>query len=266
MKMWMVGLTLVGILAGTTPLMADKKAKPKGELGSEWVNAQGNSRHAQVGLRLESERGLVPGIYRPVRFDWRVADLQKGKYPGDIDKDQEGKVGLRLTIGADGSVMDCKVTKPDAIAAFNQHACPHILRHGRFVPALSDQGERLAKSFDAVARYELVPVVMMMGPPGKYEAPKVRRAQFVVQPTLTTAGIGVETPRPANVRYVGAVIGVGTEGQVTGCTLHSATDDDVLDRQICDSFKKNLVIRPAIDIQTNQPIEDSITVSLYWDK
>jgi hypothetical protein len=51
---------------------------------------------------------------------------------------------------------------------------------------------------------------------------------------------------------------------VTGCTLHSATEVDALDRQICDALTKNLVIRPAVDLQTNQPVEDSITVSLYW--
>lgn len=266
MKLWLASALAAVVLAGSTANSADKKAKPKGELGSEWVDAKGNSRHPQIGLQLESERGVAPGIYRPVQFDWPAGDLQKGKYPGNIAKDEEGEVGLRVTIGVDGSVTACEVTKPDPIAAFNQHVCQHVLRYGRFVPALSDKGERLSKSYDAIASYELVPRIMMLAPGKEYAAPPVRPAEFIDPPTLATAGIDSNTKRPANVRYIAAVIGVGAQGQITGCTLHSPTEDDLLDTHICKSLTANLQFRPAVELKSGQPVESMMTVSLYWDK
>ncbi len=264
MKLWFASALLVSLIAGTAAQSADRKAKPKGELGSEWVNSQGNSRRAQISLQIESERGVAPGIYRPVKFDWPAGDLQKGKYPGNIAKEEEGEVGLRVTIGLDGTVTACEITRPSGIAAFNDHVCPHILRYGRFVPALSDQGERVSKSYDAVASYELAPRFYMAAPAGPIEPAKIRRAQLVELPILATAGIDANTRRPPHVNYIAAVIGVGPDGKATGCTLHSATENDMLDKQICHSLKKNLAIRPAVNIQTNEPVEDSITVSFNW--
>lgn len=264
MKWWLASAVLVALIAGSAAPSAAKKAKPKGELGSEWVNAKGNSRSAQMGLYLRSERGVVPGVYRPVQFDWPAGDLQKGKYPGNIAKDEEDEVGLRVTIGLDGTVTACEITKPAEIEAFNIHACPHVLRYGRFVPALSDQGQRLSRSYDAIASYELVPRITMLAEQQPLPVSPVKKAQPVTLPTLATAGITAETQRPPDVSYIAATIGVDADGKATGCTLHAPTEEDALDKQICDSLKKNLVIRPAVNLQTNAPVEDSITVSLYW--
>jgi hypothetical protein len=144
------------------------------------------------------------------------------------------------------------------------HACPHILRYGRFVPALSDQGLRVSKSYDAIASYELIPRLYGAAPAKPFEAAKIRPAQLAVQPTLATAGIDSSTKKPADVSYIAAMIGVEADGKATGCTLHSPTEEDALDKHICDSLEKNLVIRPAVNLRTNEPVEDSITVSLYW--
>ncbi len=263
MKLWLVSAVLVALIAGSAGQSAAKKAKPKGELGSEWVNAKGHSRSAQMGLYLQSESGVVPGVYRPVQFDWPAGDLQKGKYPGNIAKDEEGEVGLRVTIGLDGTVTACEITKPAKIEAFNTHACAHVLRYGRFVPALSDQGQRLSRSYDAIASYELVRRKTMLVDQEPPVSP-VKKAQLVTLPTLATAGITAETQRPTDVSYIAAMIGVDAHGKATDCTLHAPTEKDALDKQICDSLKKNLVIRPAVNLQTNMPVEDSITVLLYW--
>jgi TonB family protein len=254
---------MTGLLCGSQMLSA-KSAKPKGHLGSEWVNGKGDSRHAQMGLYLKSERGVADGIYRPVQFQWPEGDIQKGPYPGSIAADEEGEVRLRVTIGADGKMAACEIVEPSAVEAFNGHACPHLIRYSRFIPALSDQGERLSKSYEAVASYELVPKFYTAAPMVSADNPPVRKASLTAQPTLATAGIDASTVRPKDVSYIAAAIGVGKDGKVTGCTLHSPTEVDALDRQICDALKKNLVIRPAVDLQTNQPVEDSITVSLYW--
>jgi TonB family protein len=264
MKVWIVGAALIGLISGTAAFSADKKAKPKGELGSEWVDAKGDSRRAQMGLYLESERGVAQGIYRPASFDWPSGDIQKGLYPGNIAADEEGEVRLRVAIGADGKMSGCEIVEASKVEVFNRHACPHLIRYSRFIPALSDQGERITKSYNAIASYELAPKFYIAAPPVSADNPPVRKASLAAQPTLATAGIDASTVRPKDVSYIAAAIGVGKDGSVTGCTLHSATEVDALDRQICDALTKNLVIRPAVDLQTNQPVEDSITVSLYW--
>jgi hypothetical protein len=130
---------------------------------------------------------------------------------------------------------------------------------------LSDQGQRVSKRYDAVASYELITRIQMLAEQEPFPVSPIKKAQPVTQPTLETAGITAETQRPSDVSYIAAAVGVGTDGKVTGCTLHSATENDALDQHICDSLKKNLVIRPAVNLRTNEPVEDSITVSLYWN-
>jgi TonB family protein len=260
----LIATAVVASLLCSGPVLSAKRSKPKGLLGTEWVDAKGNSRRAQVGLTLESERGVSDGIYRPVRFQWPEGDIQKGPYPGNIAANEEGEVRLRVTIGADGKMSACDIVEPSKVEAFNRHICPHLIRYSRFIPALSDQGQRLTKSYDAVASYELAPRLYSVAPAELTAVPPVRNARPVTEPVLATAGIDASTPRPKDVSYLAAVVSVSKDGNVKGCTLHSATEIDALDRQICDSLKKNLLFRPAINLKTNQPVEDSYTVSLYW--
>jgi TonB family protein len=256
-------LTLLGLLLGTS-VQGLEAEKPKGEMGSEWVDRNGNSRRAQMGLQLEGERGARPDIYRPVMFDWPAGDLQKGRYPGNYAKDEEGEVSLRVAIGADGKVSACEIIQPAKIEAFNRHVCPHLISFARFLPALSDQGERISKSYDAIASYELIPRLVSAAPSSPSKPVPVRRAALITQPSLATAGIDEQTKRPSDVSYIAAAIGVNADGKAIACTLHSATNVDELDKHICDSLKKNLAFRPAINLETNKPIDDVVTVSMYW--
>jgi TonB family protein len=264
MRALLYSAILVSLMQTGSGLAAEPK-KPKGEMGSEWVDKKGDSRRAQMGLDLERERGAEPGIYRPVTFDWPAGDLQKGRYPGNIAKDEEGEVRVRVTVGLDGKLSACDIIEPAKIAAFNQHVCPHLIRYARFIPALSDSGERVSKSYDAWASYELAPKFYTVAPPTTVKSIPIREASFVVPPTLATAGIDSTTKRPPEASYIAAAIGVSAEGAVTGCTLHSPTKDDALDKLICDSLKKNLSVRPAINLQTKEAVEGSLTVSLYWE-
>jgi hypothetical protein len=266
MRALLYSAILVGLMQAGSALAAEKK-KPKGEMGSEWVNKDGNSRHAQMRLDLESERGVEPGVYRPVMFDWPAGDLQKGRYPGNFAADEEADIRLRITVALDGKLSACEIIEPAKIEAFNQHVCPHLIRYGRFIPALSDNGERVSKSYNAWVSYELVPRITeytFSQAEAEVSIP-IREASFAVPPTLATAGIDPTTKRPLDIRYIAAAIRVGPQGAVIGCTLHSPTKDDALDKLICDSLKRNLAVRPAINLQTKEAVEGSLTVSLYWE-
>lgn len=264
MKALFYSAILVSLMQ-TGPGLAAEKKKPKGEMGSEWIDKNGNSRRAQMGLELESERNAEPGIYRPVMFDWPAGDLQKGRYPGNFITGEEADVRLRITVALDGKLSACAIIEPAKIEAFNQHICPHLIRYARFIPALSENGERVSKSYDAWASYELAPRLYTALPPGAEVSIPIRQASFAVQPTLATAGIDSTTKRPPDISYIAAAIRVSPEGAITGCTLHSPTNDDALDKLICDSLKKNLAVRPAVNLQTNEAVEGSLTVSLYWN-
>lgn len=256
-------LALFGLFLCTSAHAMEAR-KPKGEMGSEWVDRNGDSHRAQMGLELESERGASPDVYRPVTFDWPAGDLQKGRYPGNIARNEEDEVGLRIAIGVDGKLSACTISKPAKIEAFNGHICPHLMRYARFVPALSNKGERISRSYDAVASYELVPRLETAAPSIPSKPVPVRRATPTTQPSLATAGIDEQTKRPSDISYVAAAIGVNADGTANACTLHSATNVDELDKHICDSLKKNLAFRPAINLETNKPVEDVVTVSMYW--
>lgn len=277
MRALLYSAILVCLMQTGSGLAAEKK-KPKGEMGSEWVDKDGNSRRAQIGLDLESERGVEPGIYRPVMFDWPAGDLQKGRYPGNFVKDEEGRVQVRVTVGLDGKLSACDIIEPAKIETFNQHVCPHLIRYARFIPELSENGERVSKSYNAWARYELVPRTTSALPPSAEVSIPIRPtslavrptfpilpASLAVQPTLATAGIGSTTTRPPDIRYIAATFGVSAEGSRTGCTLHSPIKDDALVKLICDSLKKNLSVRPAVNVLTREAVEGSLTISIYWE-
>lgn len=256
-------LALSGLLLCTSASAMEAR-KPKGEMGSEWVDRNGDGHRAQMGLELESERGASPDVYRPVTFDWPAGDLQKGRYPGNIAKNEEDEVGLRVTIGIDGKLSACEISRPAKIQAFNGHICPHLMRYARFIPALSDKGERISRSYNAVASYELAPKFYTVAPSGPSKPVPVRGATLITPPSLATAGIDAQTKRPSDVSYIAASIGVNAGGTANACTLHSATNVDELDKHICDSLKKNLAFRPAINLETNKPVEDVVTVSMPW--
>lgn len=59
----------------------------------------------------------------------------------------EGRVGVVLTVGADGRVSDCTVTSSSGNADLDDTTCRLAKRSGRFKPALDDTGKPIESKF-----------------------------------------------------------------------------------------------------------------------
>lgn len=71
-------------------------------------------------------------------------------YPAEaLRKREEGTVGFRLRIGADGSVASCTVTQPSGSASLDETTCRIIAARARFTPARDRNGKPTTDSVSA---------------------------------------------------------------------------------------------------------------------
>jgi len=61
---------------------------------------------------------------------------------------EQGKVGIKYTIAADGSVSECAVTTPSGKARLDDAACTMVKKRWKFKPATQD-GKPVATSLPA---------------------------------------------------------------------------------------------------------------------
>jgi protein TonB len=77
-------------------------------------------------------------------------------YPARAIRDEiEGRVGVRVTIGANGRVSGCSVSSPSGESVLDTAACQDITRYGRFSPALDDAGNPTTGSWSTTIVYQL---------------------------------------------------------------------------------------------------------------
>ncbi|MEA3041578.1 MAG: hypothetical protein QOC65_1067 [Sphingomonadales bacterium] len=204
----------------------------------------------QVALDLDQPFDAQPGRYRQIALDWRRGPLQVGPYPAAAySARQEGDVGVALTIDASGRLTGCTVAVPSGIAALDGHACPHLLAHARFHPALDASGARTGGTLPARLRYTLLPRMETLAG-GAERRPLRREARPPAPITLETLGIDRRAAPPADVYGVGATLAVDAAGVVTACTLHSPTYDDAIDKGMCDRLMA-MRFEPALGADGN---------------
>ena len=68
--------------------------------------------------------------------------------PVSIRLQEQGKVGIKYTIAADGSVSECAVTTPSGKARLDDAACTMVKKRWKFKPATQD-GKPVATSLPA---------------------------------------------------------------------------------------------------------------------
>jgi protein TonB len=77
-------------------------------------------------------------------------------YPARAIRDEiEGRVGVRVTVGANGRVSGCSVTSGSGSSILDDAACQDITRYGRFSPALDDDGNPTSGSWGTTIVYQL---------------------------------------------------------------------------------------------------------------
>jgi hypothetical protein len=254
---------LVAAMVTASPCDAAKTQKPpKGHLGSEWVGKDGNMRHPQLGLELPSAWEPELGLYRQPAFNWRASNLQTGPYPAaPLKADKEAEIALVLNIDKDGVLTGCTVESVDIKPAFASHACPHLVKHARFHPALNDQGERIAASIKATLSYQLQLRYYTVAAPDLMIA---KRAQLIEDLDLAAFGITANTKRPANVEAFSAAVRVDPKGKAVACNMTNPTYDDSIDARVCDKLMNDVTYTPAQD-HKGQAVVDIVTPFWRWE-
>jgi protein TonB len=75
--------------------------------------------------------------------------------PSAIRAEEQGVVGIAVTIGADGRVNGCTVTGSSGSGTLDAAACRLYQRRARFDPARDDAGNAVASSYNDRVRWEL---------------------------------------------------------------------------------------------------------------
>jgi len=70
-------------------------------------------------------------------------------------EEREGRVGVRVQIGADGRVSACSVSSSSGSPDLDEAACDGMTRYARFDPALDDGGNPVSSNYTTAIVYKL---------------------------------------------------------------------------------------------------------------
>ncbi|OYZ47030.1 MAG: energy transducer TonB [Novosphingobium sp. 16-62-11] len=70
-----------------------------------------------------------------------------------LREEREGTTGFRVTVGTDGKVTDCKVTRSSGSPDLDEAACSNIRRRARFAPATDGDGNPATGSYSNSIRW-----------------------------------------------------------------------------------------------------------------
>ncbi|WP_159981195.1 MULTISPECIES: TonB family protein [unclassified Novosphingobium] len=70
-------------------------------------------------------------------------------------EEREGRVGVRVQIGADGRVSACSVSSSSGSPDLDEAACDGMTRYARFDPALDDGGNPISSNYSTAIVYKL---------------------------------------------------------------------------------------------------------------
>lgn len=222
--------------------------------GERFTAPDGRQRIAQFSTWDEDILTPHPALVRRAGYDGQRSALQTGAYPVSARGDEE-PVELRVVLEIDstGAPTGCRIVRPSGQPMFDAHACPHLMRHLRYIPALDWQGQRTGDRLAIRVRYGFIAVPV--GPPVVRVVPSAIPRDPAPEPTrpIDAAGIGLmEADVPANVTGVSGGLRVERDGRVSACTLLGATRIDAIDLRVCQRLR-DWTFTPAID-RSGQPI------------
>jgi protein TonB len=70
-----------------------------------------------------------------------------------LREEREGSTGFRVTVGTDGKVSDCQVTRSSGSPDLDQATCDNIRRRARFAPATDGEGNPTTGSYSSTIRW-----------------------------------------------------------------------------------------------------------------
>ncbi|WP_295531509.1 energy transducer TonB [Novosphingobium sp. Chol11] len=70
-----------------------------------------------------------------------------------LREEREGSTGFRVTVGTDGKVADCTVTRSSGSPDLDQATCDNIRRRARFTPATDGEGNPTTGAYSSTIRW-----------------------------------------------------------------------------------------------------------------
>lgn len=95
---------------------------------------------------------FIPSAARPRgdKAQWATTS----DYPArDLREGNQGVTGFTLTIGSDGRVIDCTITRSSGFSGLDDATCRNVSRRARFEAATDGSGKRVPGSFSSSIRW-----------------------------------------------------------------------------------------------------------------
>lgn len=149
-------------------------------------------------------------------------------YPAEALRNElEGRVTMRIRIGADGTAESCEVTGSSDAPSLDEAACRGMLEYARYNPALDADGNPTASTTTQSIRY----VLPEGGPSVPFKSaipdnPAAWRDEVFDAPF-------VEAIARAKRQAVLYFLTIDEEGRPTGCGAMVPSGDAALDRSTC---------------------------------
>lgn len=227
----MIALTI------TAAALAQAALPPK--LGEPWVGADRNQREASIGLQIDRSQEPDPELVRRLEVNWKDFSYQQGRFPvpvADAD-DHNVAVGVTLDVAATGVPQSCSIAVPSGSAAFDDHACPHLMRYLRFYPALNRSGTRLGGTLAIRVRYTAGRIRMQTAAGGVMPMVARPMPRPLTPISAATVGFGPDDGLPSSVGGTSGSLKVEADGSVSGCMLAAPTQVDAFDIQMCERLR-----------------------------
>lgn len=224
-------------LAITAAALTQAALPPK--LGEPWIGADGNQREASIGLQIDRSTEPDPELVRGLEINWDDFPYQQGRFPVPVTDadDYNVAVGIMLDVAATGVPQSCRIVTPSRTAAFDAHACPHLIRYLRFYPALNRSGTRLGGTLAIRVRYTAGRIRMETAAGGVVPMAWRPTPKPLTPITAATVGFGPGDGLPASVGGTSGWLKVEADGSVSGCMLAAPTQVDAFDIKMCERLR-----------------------------
>lgn len=224
-------------LAITAAALTQSALPPK--LGEPWIGADGNQREASIGLQIDRSEEPDPELVRGLQINWEDFPYQKGRFPVPVTDadDHSVAVGILLDVAATGVPQSCRLVAPSGKAAFDDHACPHLMRYLRFYPALNRSGTRLGGTLAIRVRYTAGRVRVQTLAGGVVPMASRPTPRPLTPINAATVGFGPGDGLPESVGGTSGSLKVEADGSVSGCMLAAPTQVDAFDIAMCERLR-----------------------------
>lgn len=233
-------------LAIATVALTQTALPPK--LAEPWIGADRNQREASIGLQIDRSGEPDPELVRRLEINWRDFPYQRGRFPvpvSDAD-DYDVAVGISLDVAATGVPESCRVVATSGTTAFDNHACPHLMRYVRFYPALNRSGTRLGGTLAIRVRYTAGRLRIETVASGAVPMPWRPTPKPLSPINAATIGFGKGDGLPASIGGTSGSLKVEADGSVSGCMLAAPTQVDAFDIKMCERLRA-VKFEPARD-------------------